>query len=51
MNDIRVCYMLYTNRDIQIICLNLGAKVILACRNVEKAKLALEDIKNNPFPR
>ncbi|CAL1680310.1 unnamed protein product [Lasius platythorax] len=26
-----------------------GAKVILACRNVEKAKNAVEDIKNNPF--
>ncbi|KAM0726100.1 Retinol dehydrogenase 11 [Formica fusca] len=27
-----------------------GARVILACRNVEKAKNAVEDIKNNPFP-
>ncbi|XP_020289410.1 retinol dehydrogenase 11-like [Pseudomyrmex gracilis] len=26
-----------------------GARVLLACRNVEKAKMALEDIKNNPF--
>ncbi|XP_036150625.1 retinol dehydrogenase 11-like [Monomorium pharaonis] len=27
-----------------------GARVILACRNVEKAKAAIEDIKCNPFP-
>lgn len=27
-----------------------GARVILACRNVEKAKAAVEDIKNNPSP-
>ncbi|KAL6423558.1 hypothetical protein ACFW04_010241 [Cataglyphis niger] len=27
-----------------------GARVILACRNVEKAKEAVEDIKNNLFP-
>lgn len=26
-----------------------GARVILACRNVEKAKAAVEDIKHNPF--
>ncbi|XP_026828345.1 retinol dehydrogenase 11-like isoform X2 [Ooceraea biroi] len=28
-----------------------GARVILACRNMEKARLAVEDIKDNPFPR
>ncbi|XP_029173164.1 retinol dehydrogenase 11-like [Nylanderia fulva] len=27
-----------------------GARVILACRNIEKAKAAMEDIKNNPSP-
>ncbi|XP_024874335.1 retinol dehydrogenase 11-like isoform X1 [Temnothorax curvispinosus] len=27
-----------------------GARVILACRNVEKANAAIEDIKRNPFP-
>jgi len=31
--------------------MHLGARVILACRDVEKAKQAVECIKNKPFPR
>ena len=38
------------------ICINniyiyLGARVILACRNMEMANKAVEDIKNNPPSR
>lgn len=29
----------------------LGARVILACKNIEKANKAVDDIKNNPPSR
>ena len=31
--------------------MHLGARVILACRSMEKANKAVEDIKNNPSSR
>jgi len=44
-------YLKVDNTVFKLYIYFLGAKVILACRNVEKANDAIEDIKRNPFPR